>query len=486
VTTPWKVVFDPDTFEALHQHLFPGDGDEHGAVLGAVVQETPRACRLLVRRLWLAEDGVEYVPGEYGYGMLTPSFVRDRILDCDEQALAYLAVHCHGGTTEVGFSREDMRSHERGYPALRALNAGRPVGALVFAREAVAGDLWLPDGSRAVLDEAVVAGRPIRRLRPAPAPAPARAGEAYERQSRLFGDRGQNLLAAQKVAVMGAGGAGSLLVEYLARLGVGHLVVIDPDHLSVSNLPRVVGSRRWDAWPLLTADSRPRWMRRMGVRLAASKVRIARRVAKHANPHITFTGIRDDVVNEDVAAELLDCDHLFLAADTMQARLLFNAVVHQYLIPGSQVGAKVTTSKSTGEVLDVFSVYRTVLPGRGCLWCNELINPAKLQEEAQDAEQVARQRYVDDPTVVAPSVITLNAVAAAHAADDYLFSVTGLLEPGAPTEFLRLLPRSGGFVMDRARRDRDCPECSGEGRLAAGPSRRLPTRLRRAAHAPSA
>lgn len=476
MTTPWNVVFDPDTFEALEQHLFPGDGDEHGAVLGAAVHETPRVRRLLVRRLWLAEDGVEYVPGEHGYRMLAPSFVRDRILDCDEQELAYLAVHCHGGTTTVGFSGDDMRSHERGYPALRALNAGRPVGALVFARDAVAGDLWLPNGTRAVLDEAIVAGRPIRRLRPAPAATPVRAGDAYDRQSRVFGDRGQHLLGAQKVAVIGAGGAGSLLVEYLARLGVGHLVVIDPDHLSVTNLPRVVGSRRWEAWPLLTANSRPRWMRRLGARLACSKVQIAKRVAKQANRRITFTAVRADVINDAVTQQLLDCDHVFLAADTMQARLLFNAVVHQYLIPGSQVGAKVTTSKTTGDVLDVFSVYRPVLPGRGCLWCNELINPAKLQEEAQEAEQVARQRYVDDPTVVAPSVITLNAVAAAHAADDYLFSVTGLLEPTVPTEFLRLLPRSGSFVMDRPRRDRDCSECSADGRLGAGSSRRLPVR----------
>ena len=37
----------------------------------------------------------------------------------------------------------------------------------------------------------------------------------------------------------------------------------------------------------------------------------------------------------------MDCDYLFLAADTMRARLLFNAIVHQYLVPGVQVGAKV-------------------------------------------------------------------------------------------------------------------------------------------------
>ena len=146
------------------------------------------------------------------------------------------------------------------------------------------------------------------------------------------------------------------------------------------------------------------------------------------------------------------------------------------MIPGSQVGAKVTTAKETGQILDVFSVYRPVLPGPGCMWCNGLIDTSKLQEEAQEAEQVHRQRYVDDPTVIAPSVITLNAVAAAHAARDYLFSVTGLLEPGTSSDYLRWLPRHADFGLDQPGRDRDCPECSGTGRLGAGPSRRLPTR----------
>lgn len=478
MTIPWTLVFAQDSYNELHGHLFPGDGDEHGAVVGAVTHDTARGRRLLVKRVWLAQDGVDYVPGERGYRMLTPTFVRDRILDCDEQGLAYLAVHCHGGTNAVGFSGDDMRSHERGYPALRSLNPGRVVGGLVFATAAVAGDLWLPDGGRAELDGAVVVGRPVVRLLPARPAHPVVTGAAYNRQTRLFGDRGQHLLAAQKVAIIGAGGAGSLLVEYLARLGVGHLVVIDPDRIALTNVPRVVGSRLRDALPWLTAGARPDWLSRLAEHLVAPKIRIARRVAVAANPRITFTGRRASVVDADVADLLLDCDHLFLAADSMQARLLFNAVVHQFLIPGSQVGAKVTTSKDTGEVLDVFSVYRPVLPGHGCLWCNGLIDTTRLQEEAQEAEQVKRQRYVDDPDVVAPSVITLNAVAAAHAANDYLFSVTGLLEPGTPSDYLRWLPRQTNFSLDRPRRDVTCPECSNDGRLASGPGRRLPTRPR--------
>jgi hypothetical protein len=55
----------------------------------------------------------------------------------------------------------------------------------------------------------------------------------------------------------------------------------------------------------------------------------------------------------EIAAKFADCDCLFLAADSMRARLLFNAIVHQYLIPGVQVGAKVRVDPKLGEVLDV-------------------------------------------------------------------------------------------------------------------------------------
>jgi tRNA A37 threonylcarbamoyladenosine dehydratase len=67
---------------------------------------------------------------------------------------------------------------------------------------------------------------------------PPEADPAYDRQARLFGDRGQALLATLKVGVIGAGGAGLLLLQWLAHLGVGHLVAVDPDRLETSNLPR--------------------------------------------------------------------------------------------------------------------------------------------------------------------------------------------------------------------------------------------------------
>lgn len=477
VTTPWTLVLPPDLMNKLRLHLFPGDDDEHGAVIVAGMVDTPRGVRLLARDVVLARDGVDYVPGKRGYRMLTASFVTENILRCASDRLVYLAAHSHGGDNSVGFSGDDLASHQRGYPALLSIADDLPVGALVFASNAIAGDVWLPGGGRVALESARVVGRPQRSLFPSP-PRHTAVETTYDRQARLFGDRGQDLLSAQKVGVMGAGGAGSLLVEYLSRLGVGHIVLADPDRIELSNLPRVVGSTRCDAVPWLTAQEQWPRLRRLGERLSRSKTKIAARGAKRANRQLIFERIDGDVVDDAVAKRFVDCDFLFLAADSMRARLVFNALVHQYLIPGAQVGAKVTVDQATGNVSDVFSVYRPVFPGSGCLWCNGLISSSRLQEEALSYTERREQRYVDDATVHAPSVITLNAVASAHAVDDYLFSVTGLLTEGTSHAYRRFLPRQADVAYDEPRRDPNCTECgSGAmGRLGMGSARNLPTR----------
>lgn len=202
---------------------------------------------------------------------------------------------------------------------------------------------------------------------------------------------------------------------------------------------------------------------------------IAERLGRAAQPGIRFDAIFGDVTQPNCASRLLDCDHLFLAADTMQARLVFNAIVHQYLIPGTQLGAKAQVDKRSGELLDLFTVVRPVIPGQACLWCNGLISPARLQEEATSPGQRARQRYVDDDDVRAPSVITLNAMAAANAANDYLMATAGLLE-SAPLRWTKHYPRTNDVVYESPRRDERCQECGAQGgRLGAGPLKRLPT-----------
>lgn len=64
----------------------------------------------------------------------------------------------------------------------------------------------------------------------------------YARQIMLgdVGEAGQQKLLDARVLVVGAGGLGSALVSYLAAAGVGHIGIIDPDRVELSNLARQI------------------------------------------------------------------------------------------------------------------------------------------------------------------------------------------------------------------------------------------------------
>lgn len=60
----------------------------------------------------------------------------------------------------------------------------------------------------------------------------------YDRNKTALSERECAELADKRVAVVGCGGLGGLVIEALARIGVGHLRVIDGDVFEESNLNR--------------------------------------------------------------------------------------------------------------------------------------------------------------------------------------------------------------------------------------------------------
>ena len=326
---PWHMVIPHGMYARLNAHLFPGDNDEHGAIILAGIAESELAVRLLAKELYLAKDGKDFVPGKRSYRTLRGEFITDRILRARDEGLVYLAIHNHAGTGQVAFSSVDLRSHERGYPSLLQITRGTPVGALVFAEDAVAGDIWRSANYRVHLESTIIVGSRRQLLTPSQLPRTATSDYRYDRQVRLFGDRGQEILRNARVAILGVGGVGSLLAEYLGRLGVGQFVIVDPDNAESTNLPRLVGAHRWDVAPTFLERSSISWVRAFGRKLARRKVDLAKRNVLRANPNALVKTLAVDCVEPEVPKHLIDCDYIFLAANTMRARLLFNAIVHQ-------------------------------------------------------------------------------------------------------------------------------------------------------------
>ena len=97
------------------------------------------------------------------------------------------------------------------------------------------------------------------------------SGEEIERYARHIvlrevGGPGQARLKAASILVIGAGGLGSPLIQYLAACGIGRIGIVDDDTVSLSNLQRQVIHGTPD--------------------IGARKVDSAARAVERLNPHV--------------------------------------------------------------------------------------------------------------------------------------------------------------------------------------------------------
>jgi hypothetical protein len=109
-----------------------------------------------------------------------------------------------------------------------------------------------------------------------------------------------------------------------------------------------------------------------------------------------------------------------------------------------------------------------MLPGDGCLWCNRLIDPTQLAIDMHPKAERDAARYV--PGVPAPSVITLNTLAAAEALNHFVLAVTGLHDDDHDHAAVIHRPRTRQRDLQDPRQDANCRWCTPAGRLGRGDS----------------
>jgi molybdopterin/thiamine biosynthesis adenylyltransferase len=82
--------------------------------------------------------------------------------------------------------------------------------------------------------------------------------DRYSRNKKSISEEDQAKLATSTEAIVGCGGLGGYIAEELARLGVGHLIIIDGDRFEVSNLNRQLMSseRNLGEWKVEAAQER--------------------------------------------------------------------------------------------------------------------------------------------------------------------------------------------------------------------------------------
>ncbi|GAA2826646.1 molybdopterin/thiamine biosynthesis adenylyltransferase [Aminobacter aminovorans] len=135
-----------------------------------------------------------------------------------------------------------------------------------------------------------------------PAPLSSEELERYARHIVLpeIGGPGQQKLKRARVLVIGAGGLGAPVLEYLAAAGVGTLGIVDDDHVSLSNLQRQV---------IHTTDS-----------VGASKADSAAATIARINPHVTVELHKLRLTSANAAKLIADYDMVIDGSDNFETR----------------------------------------------------------------------------------------------------------------------------------------------------------------------
>lgn len=179
--------------------------------------------------------------------------------------------------------------------------------------------------------------------------------ERYARHLVLpeVGEEGQLRLLDAAVLIVGAGGLGAPLVQYLAAAGVGRLGIVDDDLVDLSNLQRQPIHR--------TAD------------LGRPKVESAAAAARAINPEVAVEPLRLRLAPENALEVIGRYDLVADASDNPATRYLINDAC--YLARRPLVSAAIM--RFDGQIA-TFKAYEATAGGHGpcyrCLFGNDATN----------------------------------------------------------------------------------------------------------------
>ncbi|WP_422768902.1 HesA/MoeB/ThiF family protein [Plantactinospora sp. WMMC1484] len=286
-----------------------------------------------------------------------------------------------------------------------------------------------------------------------PTGSPALLADRYDRQVRAFGPHAQRRLAELTVAVVGLGGVGSQITQSLAHLGVGKLLLVDPDTVAATNLNRLVGAKPSD------------------VARAATKVTVAARTVRTVNPQVRIRGITGSILDPVVWQQVRSAAVIVGAVDGHAPRWALNRLAVQYarcyLDTGVELGPAPRPEPADNQIQEADSRVRleagghlaVVRPGGPCLRCLSGYDPrlvdAELDPELAAARRTAGYR-VDDSGEPTPSVVFVNQIIAGYAAGELL----NYISPWRPPlRYLLVDASANETAVLGADRDPQCLAC---------------------------
>lgn len=394
-----------DQHSRLRKHLFPGDGCEAVAVGLCGRRRGTRGHVLTLH---------EIIPIPYDQCRIrqpdlvawSTSEVVRHLERAAAQELAVVKFHSHPGDYSQ-FSPVDDQSDKDFFACIYGWmdNEEPHASCVMLPGGSLFGRAVLPDGSFVPLRTIAVAGDNLHFWHSGA--VNSNTPGFVERHAQLFGDRTIDCLRQLSIAVVGCSGTGSPVIEMLARLGVGRLVLVDPDRVEERNLNRILNATAEDAvLNRLKVEALGAAVARMGLGTSVSPV-----------PYSIGTASAVEAVAE--------CDVLIGCVDGALPRSILNRIATFYNMPYFDLGVALEADGS-GGVSEACGAVHYLQPDGSSLRDRRVYTLQQLQAEAlqqtnpgEYAFQV-KQRYIRGVQVDRPAVISINFQIAAMAVNELL------------------------------------------------------------------
>lgn len=410
----------------LKKLLFPGDGYESAAIL--VCRFTgPAKERLIVSKIMNVPDEM--------CATRTPKFIswpgqciEDAIDQAEQHADAVVLIHSHPGGM-LAFSKVDNDSDATTMPALfSAIDAeGFHHGSAIMVPDgSIKARLYRSNGNVQSITRITRVGHDITDI-----------GSLSSEPTMPFGSIMTKAFSAQTACVIGVSGTGTLVVELLARKGVGHLILIDFDTMEHKNLNRIVNSTTADA-----EENR-------------TKVEMMAAAIKRYAPNTRVTIIKASIEDRDAIIAASGADILFSCVDSMAGRSIAEMICQSCVIPLIDLGVTIPTRTDAAghtHVADVCGRIDYVRPDGSSLTDRMVVTAEGLRREyllqhAPDAAQKEIEAgYIKGVHEEAPSVMALNMRAAGDAVMEWIARQFGYRHEGNEPYARTVFSLAGGEV----------------------------------------
>ena len=162
-------------------------------------------------------------------------------------------------------------------------------------------------------------------------------GKQFERTRRLLGDENTRILGSKTIAIAGIGAVGGYALEALARIGIGHFILVDFDRVSESNINRqilalhsTIGELKTDAAERRVMDINPECI-----------------IDKHPV-----------VISSDNLGIFSSADIILDCIDSLGAKIELLSYAYEHGIPAvSSMGAALRRSVTHIHIADIMDTY---------------------------------------------------------------------------------------------------------------------------------